>query len=409
MKENNLSTQLNPGQLSLDEIAILGAQKMIQLALEAEISAYLSDMKDKLLPDGKRAIVRNGSHKSRPFTIGCGTISVKTPRTRNRSEDTENFVSALVPPYCRRSLSVDEAISLLYLYGISTNNMLPALEKLLGKDAKGLSAANVSRLKKCWEEEFTIWKKKSLSDKKYCYIWVDGIHFNVRLSENRLCILVVIGATAEGKKELIAVESGYRESKESWKYVLTDLKNRGMSDPKLAIGDGALGFWAAVRDVYPLCKGQRCWVHKTANILDKMPKSIQPKAKSMIHDIYMAPDKQSSEKCFALFVELYEARYPKAVECLKKDKESLLTFYDFPAMHWRHIRSTNVIESPFSTVRLRTKSTRGHGTEKTTYTMVFKLLEKASKRWQKLAGSNLIPLVIEGNIFKDGELIKKAA
>ena len=243
-----------------------------------------------------------------------------------------------------------------------------------------------------------------MSKKEYCYIWVDGIHFNVRFSDNRICVLVVIGATAEGKKELISVTSGYRESKESWALILRDLKNRGMKSPKLAIGDGALGFWAGLGSVFPTCRAQRCWVHKTANVLDKLPKQLHNKAKSMLHDIYEAETKKKAEKAFDLFVNSFEGKYCKAVECLQKDREELLTFYDFPAHHWKHIRTTNPIESPFATVRLRTDKTRGHGTETTTLMMVFKLLEQASKRWNVLAGSKLILLVLEGKIFEDGEL-----
>jgi putative transposase len=296
----------------------------------------------------------------------------------------------------------------LYLRGLSTGDIYPALEKLLGSAVSGLSAANISRLKAGWHREYEQWHKRDLSGQQYCYIWVDGIHFNVRFSDNRLCVLVVIGATSTGKKELLAVASGYRESKESWHYVLTDLKKRGLHDPKLAIGDGALGFWAAIPDIFPDCRWQRCWVHKTANVLDKMPKQIQGRAKSMLHDIYMADSRKQAEKAFDAFITAFNPKYCQAVECLEKDREHLLTFYDFPGYHWKHIRSTNAIESPFATVRLRTDKTRGQGTESTTHMMIFKLLQQASNRWQRLAGSNIIPMVLAGQIFVDGEL-KKAA
>jgi putative transposase len=252
------------------------------------------------------------------------------------------------------------------------------------------------------------WQKRSLKDKKYCYIWADGIHFNVRFGDNRLCILVILGATPKGKKELIAVASGYRESKESWLYLLNDLKARGLNGPVLGIGDGALGFWGALAETYPDCRWQRCWVHKTANVLDKLPKHLQGKAKAMLHEIYQSESRKNAIKAFDAFVRTYEGKYPKATECLEKDREHLLTFFDFPSHHWKHIRSTNTIESPFATVRLRTDKTRGQGTENTTHLMVFKLLEQASMRWHKLAGSTIIPLVLAGAIFEDGEL-KKAA
>jgi transposase-like protein len=344
----------------------------------------------------------------RAVTVGSGTIDVSVPRTRNRDGGADNFKSIIIPPYMRRSPKIDEVVPLLYLRGLSTGDIYPALERLLGEEVSGLSAANVSRLKSCWHREYQQWEQRDLSDKQYCYIWVDGIHFNVRFSDSRLCVLVVIGATEHGKKELIAVSSGYRESKESWHYVLDNLKKRGMKDPKLAIGDGALGFWAAIPDVFPECRWQRCWVHKTANVLDKMPKAVQGRAKGMLHEIYNANTRKDADKAFDEFIRTFKAKYPKAVECLVKDREHLLTFYDFPAHHWKHIRSTNTIESPFATVRLRTDKTRGHGTESTTHMMIFKLLEQASKRWSRLAGSNLIPFVLAGQIFVNGEM-KKAA
>jgi transposase-like protein len=394
--------------LSLDEIARQGAQTMLGLALTAEIQSFIESMSDIKLPDGRPAIVLNGHHKPRSIAVGSGQIEVAVPRTRDRRGKNENFTSSIIPPYMRRSPKIDELIPLLYLRGLSTGDIYPALSELLGSTVSGLSPANVSRLKSCWDKEYSQWQKRSLKDKKYCYIWADGIHFNVRLSDNRLCILVIIGATKSGKKELIAVTSGYRESKESWLYVLNDLKSRGMASPILGIGDGALGFWAALAESYPNCKEQRCWVHKTANVLDKLPKSLQGKAKAMIHDIYMAESSKSANKAFDIFINTFENKYPKATECLEKDRDRLLTFYSFPANHWKHIRSTNTIESPFATVRLRTNKTRGHGTETTTFMMVYKLLEQASKRWHKLAGSNIIPLILAGAIFEDGEL-KKAA
>lgn len=408
MRENMFFDNASLENLPLDEIARLGAQAMLKTALNAELDAFMASMSDNRLADGRSAVVRNGYHRARAVTVGSGSVKVSVPRTRRRDGGEDNFVSSIIPPYMRRSPKIDEVVPLLYLRGLSTGDIYPALQRLLGDQVSGLSPANVTRLKTSWEHEYQRWQKRDLSDKRYCYIWVDGIHFNVRFSDNRLCVLVVVGATAEGKKELIAVASGYRESSESWGYVLRDLKRRGLKAPRLAIGDGALGFWKILPDVFPKCEAQRCWVHKTANVLDKLPKKIQGKAKSMIQDIYKAETKKDADAAFDTFVETLEAKYPAATKCLQKDREKLLAFYKFPAHHWKHIRSTNAIESPFATVRLRTKKTRGQGTETTTHMMVFKLLEQASRRWQRLAGSNMIPLVLSGQVFEDGEL-KKAA
>lgn len=404
MKENTILTDSNVAALTLDELARLGAQEMIRMALNAEISVYLQRVRELKAADGKPSIVRNGYHDKREIAIGSGLAEVSVPRTRNRSGGQENFVSSIIPPYMRRSPKISEIIPLLYLRGLSNGDIQPILSKLFGKDTRGHSSANITRLKSVWSSEYKDWQRSDLSQKQYCYIWADGIHFNVRFSDNRICVLVVVGATADGKKELISVTSGYRESEESWGFVLRNLRERGMKSAKLAIGDGALGFWAALRSVYPECRTQRCWVHKTANVLDKLPRQIQSKAKSMLHDIYEAETRRKAEKAFDAFIHAFDGKYSKVAECMKKDRDSLLTFFDFPAYHWKHIRSTNPIESPFATVRLRTDKTRGHGSETTTLMMVFKLLEQASLRWHVLAGSKLIPLVLEGKIFEDGEL-----
>jgi transposase-like protein len=382
---------------------------MLRAALESEVTAYLAAKAQERLADGRPVFVRNGYHQERHIAVGAGLVPVTVPRTRTRGSEEDNFVSCIVPPYMRRSLKIDEAIPLLYLRGLSTGDMLPCLEKLLGSGVSGVSAANVSRLKSIWEEEYHTWKKRSLADKEYCYIWVDGIHLNVRLDDNNLCVLVVIGALKSGKKELIAVEPGYRESAESWATVLRNLKARKLKVAKLFIADGALGFWKAARDVYPTVRWQRCWVHKLANVLDKLPRSVQPQAKSMLHEIYNSPEKKIAEREFDKFLTVFGAKYPKATECLSKDREHLLTFYDFPAEHWKHIRSTNVIESSFSTVRLRTRKTRGQGTMTTALLMTYKLLEQASHRWNKLRGSNWIIKVIRGEKFQDGRLARLAA
>ncbi len=392
----------------LDEIVRKAAQKMIHKAVEFELKAFLERHSDEITPDGTQAIVRNGYHNERHITVNAGTVKVKVPRTRNRIGE-DNFKSALIPRYLKRSLTIDSAVPLLYLKGISTNDMEDSLKSLLGDAVDGLSASNVSRLKTIWLEEFSKWNRRDLSDRNYCYVWADGIHFNLRLEEDRLCILVVLGVKTDGTKELIGIDSGYRESADSWSCFLRNLKSRGLNSPKLFVGDGALGFWSAVKNVYPKSRWQRCWVHKTANILDKMPKKVQPKAKSMIHEMYMAPTKKDALKAYDLFIKTFEAKYPKAVNCLTKNKEELFTFYDFPAEHWIHIRTTNAIESTFSTVRLRTAKTRGQGNAKMTMVMVFKLIMEASKRYMKLKGYKLIPKVMQGLVFKDGEIQEEAA
>jgi transposase-like protein len=319
------------------------------------------------------------------------------------------FASSLVPRYLRRTKNIDELIPILYLKGISTGDFTEALEKLLGKEVIGFSPEQVVRLKQVWQSDYETWSKRDLSGQKYVYFWVDGVYFNVRLEDERQCILVIIAAREDGTKELLAVEDGFRESKESWRNVIRDLKRRGLVfAPKLAIGDGALGFWAAAEEEFPLTKHQLCWVHKTANVLDKLPKSLQPKAKSMIHDIYMAPTKMDANVAFDVFIEEFEAKYPKAVASLRENREYLMTFYDFPAEHWIHLRTTNPVESTFSTVRLRTRRTKGCGTRMATLTMVFKLALSAEKHWKQLRGAGRIKQVLEGVPFKDGKEVKKS-
>jgi transposase-like protein len=335
---------------------------------------------------------------------------VKAPRVEDRRVDEQgqrfHFTSSILPPYLRRTKSIEELIPWLYLKGISTGDFSEALAALLGKDAPGLSASTVVRLKEVWQTEFAAWNKRSLAGKRYVYFWVDGIYFNVRLEDTenqRQCLLVVMGTTPEGKKELVAVQDGYRESEQSWKELLLDLKARGLGHgPELAIGDGALGFWKAMRQVYGETREQRCWVHKTVNVLNGLPKGKQPKAKSMLHDIWMAETKAEAAKAFDLFLETFQAKYPKAAECLAKDRHALLTFYDFPAEHWVHIRTTNPIESTFATVRLRSAKTKGCGSRIACLTMVFKLTQSAEESWRSLNGSNLLPDVIQGVRFVDG-------
>lgn len=393
--------------MSLDNILREGAQKLLQAAIENEINEHLEKYNSVKDSQGKQLVTRNGHMPEREILTGVGPVKVRRPRVDDRAlSEEERFTSIILPPYIRRAPTMDALIPLLYLKGISTNDFPTALSAILGPEAKGLSSSTIVRLKSIWEEDYEKWSSRSLENKQYVYFWVDGIHFDVRLDDERSCILVIIGADAEGNKELIAVSDGYRESKIAWKELLLDLRRRNLAiDPKLVIGDGALGFWAASREVYGEdTREQRCWVHKTANILDKMPKSIQSKAKSMIHEMYMAETKKEALKAYDHFVNSFEDKYPKAVECLQKDKEQLFTFYDFPAVHWQHIRTTNPIESTFSTIRLRTKKTRGCGSRLATLTMVFKLAEEAQKGWRKLRGYKMIAHVINGEKFIDGEL-----
>ncbi len=394
----------------LTEILRDGAQRLLATAVEAEVAGYIDQHADHRDEKGHRLVVRNGHHRERTIQTGLGSVAVKAPRVEDRRVDEQgqrfHFTSSILPPYLRRTKSIEELIPWLYLKGISTGDFSEALAALLGKDAPGLSASTVVRLKEVWQTEFATWNKRSLTGKRYVYFWVDGVHFNVRLEDTenqRQCILMVMGATPEGKKELVAVQDGYRESEQSWKELLLDLKARGLEHgPELAIGDGALGFWKAIRQVYGETREQRCWVHKTANVLNDLPKGKQPKAKSMLHDIWMAETKAEAQKAFDLFIETYQAKYPKATECLAKDRDVLLTLYDFPAEHWVHIRTTNPIESTFATVRLRSAKTKGCGSRIACLTMVFKLAQSAEASWRLLNGSNLLPEVIQGVRFVDG-------
>jgi len=390
-----------------------GAQKLLVQAIEAEVDAHIEAHKELRDERGHRLVVRNGRKDERALQTGVGPVKVRQPRIHDHRLDENGqrmrFTSQILPPYLRRTKSIEELIPWLYLKGISTGDFSEALMALLGPEAPGLSASTVVRLKEVWLQDYKAWSKRSLADRRYVYLWVDGIHFNVRLEEGRQCILVVLGATPEGRKELVAVQDGLRESEQSWRELLLDLKARGLQEPpRLAVGDGALGFWAALRKVFGNTREQRCWVHKTANVLNYLPKGKQGKAKGMLHDIWMAETKAEADRSFDLFVETYEAKYPKAVECLAKDRDVLLTFYDFPAEHWMHIRTTNPIESTFATVRLRTRRTKGCGSRMATLTMVFRLTQCAEQHWRALNGSQLLSDVIRGVQFIDG-LRKDAA
>ena len=415
MAEPSSSTVSFPGISSKDvltDVLRQGAQRMLVQAIESEVAEWIEVHASVTNEVGRRQVVRNGYLPKRTITTGIGPIEVEQPRVLDRraKEEREPFSSKILPPYLRKTKSLEELIPWLYLKGISTGDFSEALASLVGPTAKGLSAATVTRLKQIWEGEFQEWSQRSLAAKQYVYVWADGVHFNIRLEEDRQCILVLMGATADGKKELIAIQDGYRESEQSWKQLLLDVKARGlMVDPKLATGDGALGFWKALKQVYPTTREQRCWVHKTANVLDKLPKRLQSKAKDSIHQIWMAEKRQDAEAAFDLFLKTYEAKYPKATECLSKDRAELLTFYDFPAEHWIHLRTTNPIESTFATVRLRHRRTKGNGSRIACLTMVFKLMQSAEKKWRLLNGSNRLPDVIAGVLFKDGIHPKEAA
>ena len=401
----------NEGRDLLDQLARRGAQQMLQQALEAEVQEFLEQHQERRDNNGKRLVVRNGHKPSRKVVTGAGALEVQQPRVRDNSPNKDGrvqFNSAILPPYLRRSKAIEEFIPWLYLKGISTGDFSEALAKLLGEQAKGLSPNVIVRLKDQWTAEYEEWNRRDLTGKQYVYIWADGIHVNVRLEDTenkRQCMLVVMGATADGHKELIAVMDGYRESEQSWKELLIDLQQRGLTlAPQVATGDGALGFWAALRKVYPQTREQRCWVHKTANVLNKMPKSVQPRAKEALHEIWMAETRDAANKAFDRFLEKYGAKYEGACECLKKDRAELLTFYDFPAEHWKHLRTTNPIESTFATIRLRHRRTKGNGTRKASLAMMFKLAQAAQKRWRRLNGPEQMALILQGRTFVDGVL-----
>jgi transposase-like protein len=398
----------------LDETLREGARQMLLRAIGAEVADYVERHQQEVDQDGRRLVVRNGYARERSLVTGVGTLRVKAPRVEDRRVDEQgrkfHFTSQILPPYLRRTKSVEELIPWLYLKGISTGDFSEALAALLGPDAPGLSATTVVRLKQVWRGEYETWSKRSLAGQRFVYVWADGIYSNIRLDDERQCLLVVIGALEDGRKQLLAVHDGFRESELSWCEVLKDLKRRGLElPPKLAVGDGGLGFWAALRKVYPTTREQRCWVHKTANVLDQLPKSMQGKAKQALHDIYLAESRQAATEAFERFGELYEKKFPKAVACLEKDREALLTFYDFPAEHWGHLRTTNPIESTFATVRLRQRRTKGCGSREASLTMAFMLARQAERHWRRLNGSDVIVHVLEGKQFKDGELVQDRA
>ena len=391
---------------TLEEIAREGARRMLSAALEVEVAAYLEAHRDARDEKGHALVVRNGKAREHQVTLGSGTIAVRAPRVNDRRQgpggERQRFTSKILPPYMRRSPKVAEVLPVLYLRGLSTGDFREALPVLLGEAASGLSPTNIARMTAAWEEDYRAFSQRSLVDRDYVYLWADGIHVNVRLEEDRLCLLVLIGARPDGTKELIAIEDGYRESTESWLDLLRALKARGMQAPVLAIGDGALGFWAALREVWPETREQRDWVHRLANVLDKLPKRLQPKAKAALHEIMYAENREQAEQAMRDFTARFEDKYPKAVASLLRDEQRLLSFFDFPAQHWKHLRTSNVIESTFATVRLRQRVTKGPGSRTKGLTMAYKLLEMAQKRWRRLNGAGLLPLVREGATFVDG-------
>jgi putative transposase len=391
---------------TLDEVLQRGALKMLQQALEAEVEDYLARHRGARDEGGRAQVVRNGKAPARQLVTGSGTLEVRAPRVNDRRVDADGerqrFTSEILPSYMRRAPKVTEVLPILYLRGLSTGDFKAALPVLLGEAATGLSPTTITRLTATWEAEYQTWRTRNLAESDFVYVWVDGVHFRVRLEEDRLCTLVMIGVRADGTKELVAVEDGYRESADSWATVLRDLKRRGLRAPVVAVGDSALGFWAALGAVWSETREQRCWVHRLANVLDKLPKRLQPKAKQALHAIMEAPTRAEAEAGIEAFAADYDAKYPKAVASLRRDQAHLLTFYDCPAEHWRHLRTTNIIESPFATVRLRQRVTKGAGSRTKALMMAFKLLAMAEERWRKVNGSELLPLVRAGVRFVDG-------
>jgi putative transposase len=394
--------------VTLDELAREGARRMIAAALRAEADEYVERFAGERDEDGMRLVVRNGRARERRVTIGSGTVAIRAPRVNDKRVDDETgerqrFSSKILPAYARRSPKVNDVLPVLYLRGLSTGDFRPALEQLLGEDAAGLSPSTITRLCKDWEAEHERFRTRSLRFHQYAYVFVDGVHVSVRLGEDdRLCLLVVIGVREDGTKELLAVEDGYRESTESWAAVMRDLKARGLNEPKLVIGDGALGIWAALRDVFPGARRQACWVHAIANVLDALPKRVQGDAKKLLHETMEAPTRADARAARERLREQFDAKYPKAVAKLDRDWQHLTAFYDFPAEHWRHLRTSNAIESSFATVKLRTRVTKGAGSKKAALAMAYKLLDAAQERWRRFNGHELVADVLAGATFKDG-------
>lgn len=404
MSKSNL-IELSGREESGDPLTALlrtGARTLIERAVEAELVEFMARFEGRCLEDGRAAVVRNGYQPERAIQTGIGAVTVKIPKVRAKCGEAVTFRSALVPPYVRKTRSLEGALPWLYLKGVSSGEMESALCALLGPEAKGLSASTVARLKQQWGEEYQAWRKSRLDKDSWAYLWVDGIYSGLRAEDSKLCALVVIGVNELGEKRFLAIEDGIRESTQSWREVLLGLKARGMNTPKLAVGDGAMGFWAALEEIYSDTRQQRCWMHKTGNVLNCVPKSVQPKVKTALHDIWQADTKENAEAAFDQFEELFEAKYPKAVQCLQKDREELMAFYDFPAQHWQSLRTTNPIESTFSTIRHRTKRAKGCLTRDGMLHMIFKLGQCAQKNWRRQRGFSYLAKVITGVRFRDG-------
>lgn len=386
----------------LTELLRSGARQLLQQAIEAEVQELLAAHSGRVLEDGRAGVVRNGHQPEREIQTGIGPVTVKIPKVRAKTGEPVTFRSALVPPYVRKTQSLEAALPWLYLKGVSTGEMSAALEVLVGPEAKGLSASTVSRLKRNWAQEYQTWREAPLDMDRWVYVWADGVYSGLRAEQAKLCALVVIGVNERGEKHFLAIEDGVRESTQSWREVLLKLKSRGMNVPELAIGDGAMGFWAALEEVYPESRQQRCWMHKTMNVLNCLPKSLQAKAKQALHEIWQANTREDAEKAFDLFLKTYEPKYPKAALCLQKDRDELMAFYDFPAQHWQSIRTSNPIESTFGTIRHRTKRSKGCLSRDGMLHMMFKLGQCAQKNWRRQRGFNYLAKVITGVKFRDG-------
>ena len=408
MPENTITQLPDPSGFSADaftDVLRNGARKLIEQAIHAELAVLMAAFSKEKLEDGRARLVRHGHLPEREVMTGIGPVPVKVPRVRDRKpgEDKITFTPSILPRYLRKAKSVEELLPWLYLKGVSTGDFSEALAALLGPNAPGLSAKTITRLKADWWNDYEAWQKRDLSHRRFLYIWADGVYFKPRMAEERQCVLVIVGTDEYGHKELLAMIDGFRESAESWRELLLDLRRRGLKqDPKLAIGDGALGFWTALREVFATTREQRCWVHKTMNVLNALPKSLQDRAKNHLHDIWQAETKAGAGAAFDFFVETYGVKYDKAVAKLVKDREALLTFYDYPAEHWKHIRTSNPIESTFATVRHRTKRTKGCLSRRTGLAMAFKLMMSAQNKWRKLDGQNRLPEIIQGVEFRDG-------
>jgi putative transposase len=397
--------------LGLDEICREGARRMLAAALEAEVDAYVESLVDEVDGDGRRLVVRNGHARPRPVAMGAGPIEIEAPRVNDKRVDEATgqrcrFRSAIIPPWARKSPKVADVLPLMYLHGMSSGDFAPALTEFFGSSA-GLSASVVTRLTKTWQDEQARFSARSLADRDYVYVWADGVHFNVRLDESRLCALVIVGVRTDGTKELVAIADGERESTESWADLLRDLRRRGMTAPVIAVGDGALGFWAALRDVFPATQEQRCWVHKAKNVLNALPKSAQPAARRALAEIRDAADRSHALAAIEAFRRDYQAKWPKAVAKIVDDTDVLLAFFDFPAEHWVHLKTTNPIESTFATVRLRTKVTKGPGSKAAGLAMAFKLIEAAQDRWRAVNAPHLVAQVRAGVVFTDGVRVER--